>query len=378
MIIGYHKPISKLNNARQGLNAIYKNGENDLYPLFVQNAILGSPTGSLAHKQHAKYIAGQLGIDDILINKRTEEMLSTFVQAGAAALSMHGGFFVHVNYRIDSETGGFKVNEATILDNVKSRINKEDDRGNWSKLYHDDFTKTKGRWSSTDKNWYYRYTKEPSAIWKQIENDAKLLKIDITTDEGKAQALRSYRGQVRYVKATSEWPYTTAPADSVLYDCISEYFISQYTFSQTANGFADRQMLFIKKGSPDDQQLIEEDIGSWIGVDNSGGIYVQFVDDTDDIDKIVKSVKLESTFNDKMFDQTERSLSRKILGAFDNLPEVLVYSGDNALFGTNPETFENAKKFYNENTRYLRELLNRTLSDTLGIELNLKGIVDGA
>ena len=65
-------------------------------------------------------------------------------------------------------------------------------------------------------------------------------------------------------------------------------------------------------------------------------------------------------------------------GAADNLPKVLVYSGDGALFGTNPETFENAKIFYNENTRYLRDLLSRTLSDTLNIDLNLRGITDAA
>ena len=134
--------------------------------------------------------------------------------------------------------------------------------------------------------------------------------------------------------------------------------------------------MFLKKGTGDENDEIEKDIEGWVGVDNSGGVYVQFVDDTDDIEKMVKSVKLESSFNDKMFEKTETSLSRKILGAFDNLPQILVYSGDGALFGTNPETFENAKIFYNENTHYLRELVSRTLSDTLDIQLDLKGITD--
>lgn len=378
MIIGYHKPISELDNKRQGLNAIYKNGANGLYPLFTENAILGSPTGSLAHKMHSRYIAGLISVEDKVVNYRTEEMLSTLVQASAAAISMHGGYFIHIDYGFNPETGQFFPKDPTILDNKKCVINKDDDRGNWTKVFYDDFTLTNGRFKPTNTNWYYRYNPDTSVILKQIKNDAKDNGIDLSTDEGKIKALGSYRGQVRYVKSTSDWPYTISPFDSVLYDCVSEYFISKYVYAQTANGFADRQMLFIKRGTEDENYDMERDINGWLGVDNSGGIYVQFVDDTDDIDKHAKSIKLESTFDDKMFEKTEESLSKKILGAADNLPKVLVYSGDGALFGTNPETFENAKIFYNENTRYLRDLLSRTLSDTLNIDLNLRGITDAA
>src|SRR5690554_241729 len=378
MILGYQKPISELVNKRAGLNAIYKNGANDLYPLFTQNAILGSATGSLAHKMHTRYIAGKLGIQDRVINTRSEEMLSTLVQATAAAISMHGRYFIHVNYKYNPETDKFEPKQPTILDNIKCRLNAEDDRGNWSKVFYDDFTKKSGRFKPTNSNWYYRYDPSTSAIKKQIENDAREGGIDLSTPEGIESALLNFRGQVRYVKSTSDWPYTISSADSVLYDCVSEYFISKYVYAQTANGFADKQMLFMKKGTGEENDEVEEDIASWVGIDNSGGVYVQFVDDTDDIEKMVKSVKLESSFNDKMFEKTESSLSEKILGAFDNLPKVLVYSGDGALFGTNPETFENAKIFYNENTRYLRDLLSRTLSDTLNIDLNLRGITDAA
>lgn len=375
-VIGYQKPVSELVNKRAGLNAIYKNGANDLYPLFTENAILGSATGSLAHKMHTRYIAGVLGIGDKIINSRSEEMLSTLVQAAAAAISMHGGYFIHVQYKYDPETDEFVPTQPTILDNKKCRLNAEDDRGNWSKVFYDDFTKKSGRFKPSNSNWYYRYNPTSSAIKKQIKNDARESGIDLSTPEGIDSALLNYRGQVRYVKSTSDWPYTISPADSVLYDCVSEYFISRYVYAQTANGFADKQMLFLKKGTGEENDEVEKDIEGWVGIDNSGGVYVQFVDDTDDIEKMVKAVKLESSFNDEMFAKTETSLSRKILGAFDNLPEVLVYSGDGALFGTNPETFENAKKFYNENTRYLRELVSRTLSDTLDIEIGLKGITD--
>ena len=378
MILGYNKPISELDNKRSGLNAIFKNGVNDLYPLFTENSILGSATASLAHKMHTRYIAGVLGIKDILVNRRSGELLSTLSQAAAAAVSMHGGYFIHVNYGYDVETEKFFPKEPTILDNKKARLSNVDDRDNWAKVYYADFTKTSGSFKKTKKNWYYRYDPTHSVILKQIKNDAKENEVDLSTPEGISEAIMGFRGQVRYVKSTTDIPYTISPADSVLYDCVSEFFISKYVYAQTANGFADKQMVFLKKGTGDENKEVEKDIESWVGIDNSGGIYVQFVDDTDDIDKMVKSVELKSSFNDKMFEKTEQSLSRKILGAFDNLPHVLVYSGDGALFGTNPETFENAKKFFNENTRYLRDLVSRTLSDTIGIDLKIKGIYDAA
>lgn len=253
-------------------------------------------------------------------------------------------------------------------------MNKEDDDGNWSKVFYDDFTQTSGLFQQTKKNWYYRYNTDTSVIMKQIKNDAKELDIDLTTDDGIRQALLSYRGQVRYVKTTNDVPYTISPVDSVLYDCVSEFFISKYLYAQTANGFAGKQLIFIKKGAEDEFEEQKRDLDDWIGIDNAGGIYAQWVDEVEDIKKLVNTVKLESTFDDKMLDKTSDHLRDKILGAFDNLPKVLVNAGDGALFGTNPETFENARKFYDSNTTYLRELLNTTLSETLGYDLQLTAL----
>lgn len=373
-LVGYKPPIAELKNKRSGLDAIYINGENDLYPYFVVNSIDGSPTASLAHRMHARYIAGVLNVEDYVINTRTGDTLSMLIRESAKDFSAHSGFFIHINYGYDTETEEFFPKNPTILQYEKCRLNKEDDAGYWSKVFFDDFFKIKGGFNSKDADWYYRYNPTKSAIIKQIQKDSK--DEDLSTPEGVENALRNYRGQVAYVKATYERPYTRSMADSVLYDCVSEYFISQYFYQQTANGFSGKILLLVRKTETEEERDLYEDVQDWIGLDNSGGIYLLEVDDTEDVDKVLKQVTIQSIFNGDDYKYTEKSLRTKILGAFDNLPEVLVYAGEGALFGTNPELYENAQKFYDSNTQYLRELLQSKLTEILKIDFELKGITE--
>lgn len=365
--IKFKKPLSLLKNEKEGLNAIYMNGHNDLYPYHVEKAINESSTASLAHRMHYKYIAGILGIEDFVVNNITGDTLSLLRTAAAVDLSYHNGFFIHINYAFDVETDSFKPVNPTILNYPDCRLNKQDDKGYWSKVFVDDFSKTTGKFNSKKTGkWYYRYNPDKSVIIKQIKKDAEINEI-----EDVEEALRSYRGQVAYVKATAERPYTTSIADAVLNDCVSEAYISQYVNAQTVNGFAGKAVAFIRAGDDEEENEAIEMVQNWIGTDNSGGIYVQTVDDTDDVEKMLKVVNFQGTFDDKMFEKTERSLRKKILGAFDNLPEILVYSGEGAMFGSNPETYVNAQKFYSNNTQELRELLNNSFLRILGIDMKL-------
>lgn len=375
-LIEFKKPLNLIKNKRKGLNAIYMNGDNDLYPYYVEDAINESPTASLAHRMHYKYIAGKLGIKDFEINRITGERISALRTAAAVDLSYHNGFFLHVNYGYDIESEEFYPTNPTVLNYPDCRINKEDDEKYWSKVFVSDFTKTSGIFDTKKQDWYYRYNPEKSVIIKQIKRDAKENEISLDSPEGIKEALRLYRGQVIYVKASTERPYTTSIAHAVLKDCISETYISKYINAQTVNGFAGKVVVFIKAGDDEEEQEAVEMVQKWIGTDNSGGIYVQAVDNTDNLEEIMKVVKFEGSFNDKMFEKTEKSLQNKILGAFDNIPKVLVYSGDGALFGANPETFVNAQKFYSSNTEELRTLLNDSFLEVLGIDMKLVSRTD--
>lgn len=370
-LIGYSKPLNKIANPRAGLDSIYLYGSNNLYPYYVKNAILGSPTASLAHRAHKNNIAKGVNIKDFVINKRKDILLSSLNDSASVDTSMFGGFYIHLNYEWDISKEKFIPVNPTILPFEDCRINKEDDAGNFSKVFVDNFLDAKRGMFKPDKvDWYYKYNPDNSVILKQIKKDADKKGLDLSTDEGKKEALRGFRGQVRFCNSTSEFPYPTSIADSVLGDCLSEYFISRYTYGQTVNGFMGKVVAFLKEGDSEENKEFEDDLVDWLSTDGANGIYVQTIQNVDDIDKVLVIKNFESNFNDELFKETTERLRDNILGAFDNLPKILVYSGDGALFGTNPETWKNAEQYFYKNTEYLRDWKNRMLSDTLNLNLD--------
>ena len=372
-VIGYRKPINKLQNKQSGLSAVWTNGANNLYPLYVQNSIDGSPTGSRAHKMHVDYIVGELSIPDVLVNAKKEYYLSNILFSAGSDLSAQGGFYIHRNLKW--EVDKFVTDDTSIIPFENARINKEDDHGFYSKIYVSDKFSSYG-WHSfkeKDLDFYYRFTNKQSEIKYQIEDYAKKNGIDTTTEEGLLKAVQSFPGQIRFVNDSVEFPYPSSPVASVLPDMESEYAISHYTNEQSINGFMGKVVAFVMEDDGSTDEDASNKLEQWLGTEGSGGIFVQMMKNTDDPDKLIVIKKFESNFDDKLFEVTCKRLRQNILGAFDNLPEILIYAGDGALFGTNPETFENARKFYSSNTRKKRQFLNKVISETLGIEFELKG-----
>jgi len=59
------------------------------------------------------------------------------------------------------------------------------------------------------------------------------------------------------------------------------------------------------------------------------------------------------------------------MGAFNNIPEILVSAGTGALFGPNSETYKEAKKFYWEQNETERFKLEKTLEKLLGFRIDI-------
>lgn len=128
-VVGYRKPLYSLENEQSGLDAIYTNGSNNLYPYYVRNSVDGSATASMAHDRHKQYIAGKLDSDDIIVNEKKELFLSDIIDDSANDLSIQNGFFVHVNYSIDLELKTVQPIRPSVIPYENCRISKEDEVG---------------------------------------------------------------------------------------------------------------------------------------------------------------------------------------------------------------------------------------------------------
>jgi len=374
-VIGYRKPLYKLDNKQSGLDAIYNNGANNLYPYYVSNSVDGSSTGSMAHDRHSQYISGILLENDIEVNAKKELYLSDIISSAAEDLSIQNGFYIHVNISLDIEKQEVNPVRPSIIPFENCRISKEDDFGYWSRVFvSDNFFQKKALFHKTDDyKSYYRYNKRYEAVLSQVKDWQS--KKELETFE---EALRSFPGQVRFVKYTNEFPYPTSQQKAVLRDMESEFYISEYTNEQTINGFMGKVVVFVLQDDYESDNEFKKinSLEGWLGTDGSGGMFVQSMKNTDDPDKLLVVKQFKSQFDDKMFALTEKRLKRNIIGAFDNLPEALISAGDGVMFGTNPETFENLKNFYDENTKPKRDFLHKKIMDTLKISYEYRGIVE--
>lgn len=368
---------------------IYLRDSDNLYPLRIEKVINNSKTGRRCSNLMAKFILGK-GVDpsvDLIVNKRGEK-LNAIAKKAAKSISTHYGVFFHIDWSIDVENSvnefNFKKSGIKVLDYVSMAKSKEDSDSFPGKFY---FLKMNAKGdafenASKDNLWYYPYNPDKKVILSQMRNDCRLKKIEKPTIQ---QLVQNYRGQVYYLNQTPEYHYALPIWDSVYDDMDSEYRISRYTNVQTRTGWMGKTVVkkFADDAEEDDErkpndQSFNETLKKNLGAENSADVLVIDipVNAAEDVDKAFKVDQLKAQYDDKLFNGTIRNLRDSIMGAFNNVPEILVYAGTGALFGPNSETYIEAKKFYWEQNEWERQDLESALTELTGIQVSFLPIVN--
>jgi hypothetical protein len=337
-------------------DAVYWNGENNLYPNEIELAILNSPTASLASKLMAKFIAGKgvIGNNDT-VNSAKNYKLTDIIKLSSYNISKQNGVYFHIGYNIDESLKLQPV--LDVLDYVKCRKAKENSEGNEGKFYYKDFTSVKSMFAKKSKEkWFYPFSKDENVIIAQIKADYK----GEETDDLSVM-LPYYRGQVYYMNLTPEFKYALSPFDSVYNDMDTEFRKGMYVNRQFRTGFLGKTYVITSGLDEEDEEIVKSDVQKWLGSENIGGVYHLSVGVTEDIDKIFKVGQVKAEFDEKMFSETVKDLRDNIIGAANNAPKQLIKS-DDTLFGANSETYLEQKKFYDEQTEEERSKLEQTIT----------------
>ena len=125
------------------------------------------------------------------------------------------------------------------------------------------------------------------------------------------------------------------------------------------------------------EKQVKTDIGSWLGSENSGSIYHLSVEQIENLDNVLKVIQLKPQFDDKLYVEADKRITRNILAAANNLPKALIYDSDGSLFGTNADTYREMKLFYQEQTQKERVIIEKTLTK-LGFPTKIIPIVEEA
>lgn len=359
---------------------VYWNGEDNQYPSEIRRVVANSPTASRASKVMAKYIGGK-GVRsegktesevDIIVNDRKNYKLSNVASFIANNLSEQGGCWIWVGYGFNDDAQ-LVPKQLDVLNYEKCRKQKEDDAGYDGRIYYKDFCEKKThRGKKTEDKWYYPFNSNPDVVKAQIKADYDG---EIVTDQDFLTALKHYRGQVYYLNLTPQYEYAVAPVDSVYNDADSEYRISLYTNMQVRSGFLGKTAVLTQGLEEEQEEDIKKDILNWLGSENSDSVYFMSVASADKLDEVLKVIQVKGQYDEKMFTETNTRLRKNILGAFNNIPEPLLFAGEGALFGTNAYTYEQMKLFYSEQTEDERWKLSEALT-FLGFPCEIKPIVE--
>lgn len=352
---------------------------DNLYPLRIERIINNSPTARRCSHMMSKFIAGKGVGGDFIVNKKGET-LDDIVEQSADCIAEQYGVYFLVKYGFDTETlDTLKITDIEVLDYVRMAKSKEDDDGFQGKFYQLEMEEKGGGFKKVSEKtkWYYPFNKDMKVILAQMRNDCKLNKIENPNGEN---LIRHYRGQIYYLNLTPKYQYALPLVDTVYNDCDTEYRLSVYNNTQTRKGFLGQTVVVKFKddeAEPNErspQDSFNDYIKNSLGAENSANVLVVDVQmgGTDDLNKAFVVKQLEPQFDDKLFAGLEKSLEKKIMKAFNNIPEALVNGGDGALFSTNAETYEQMKTFYWQQNDKERSKLERALK-LFGFDVKIKG-----
>lgn len=357
---------------------IYLRDTDNLYPLRMEKVINNSPTGRRAANMMAKFIVGN-GVDGNVVINSKGETVNDIADLAAGEISSNYGVFFHLDWTFDTEGTEvkFKKSNVRVLDSVYMALSKEDDDGFAGKVYKLPLQEKKNLFGKSDSKgakWYYPFNEDPKVIRAQMKNDCLIKGIE---NPDTIQMLENYRGQVYYLNLTPKYHYALPPWDSVYDDMDTEYRISRYNNKQARTGWLGKTV--VKKFADDeDDEEFNKVLKENLGAENSADVMVISVPvaSGDDIDKLFKIDQVKAQFDDKLFDSTKKSLRENITGAFNNIPEALVFAGSGALFGTSADTYTEMKKFYWEQNEYERFKLEKAMTKLLDMEINFLPIIE--
>ena len=356
---------------------IYSRDADNLYPLRMEKIINSSPTGRRCANLMAKYIGGNGNEINFPIGKG--KYINDIIRSSSTEIAYHNGVYFRLRYVIDQEASMeaqdliFKSGSVEVMDGVIMAKSKEDDNAADGKFYALPDNGAGGIVSDDVSRWFYPFNQDPKAIAYQMHNDCKIKGIKDPTPE---DLIQNYRGQIFYLNLTPKFVYALPVGDMVYNDMDTEHRISIYNNTQTRQGFLGKTQI-TKFGDPDDEtDDFDDEVKTFLGAENSSSVLIVDIPQgvNVDLDKAFMVNQLKPQFDDKLFDTTIKTCRVNIMGAFNNIPEALVFASS-SMFSPTAETINELKRFYWEQNEAERSALEQTLR-LFGYDVNILPLVE--
>lgn len=351
------------------------NGYNNLYPDEVDAVIYNSPTARRSSQVKTGFIVGsKITIDgaDFDPSKARyfnfkKHTIQDLVNESAASVTRQRGVFVWVGKQLKG--GKIANGDMEVLDFKTCRIGVADANDGPGKIYVKDWSKKEDAIKNKTR-FFYPYSDNEDVIIAQMRADYKLRK-NPKKEPGLEDLIGNFRGQIFYLNLDKALVYPNSQVDGGVYnECDTEYRITVHTNGEVRSGFLGKVCVLTNGIKGEIADKIAKDIKNWLGSENSAGMYHLDIEQTDDLEKVLKIIQVKPQYDEKVFIETSKRIKSTIFGAFNNIPEQLVTSSGSALFGTQEGTYEKMVKFYNNQTATERREIIQ-MFNTLGVVIDI-------
>ncbi len=312
---------------------VYFNGEDNLYPLLVENIIDASPTATQCAWLYESFIGGGgfekdfTGVD-LSENDIYEYSPNDLLVDVAESISRHQGVFIHVNYN-----ALFQTEDFSVIPFDECRLGKKD-----SKDYIGKIVISKEGWGRELKKDKLividTFNPRPEVIQAQVEA---------------AGGWKKYKGQVLFYSLQPKRMYPKSLIDTAYLFADTEYQMGLYYNSTTKRGFNDAKLVRHKKfENLQDETAFYNNLKSLMGTENSSSIMTVEDDwDSENQEGNIKVESLSSNVKAEKYAHFESASANYIRKAFKNIPPQLVDYVAGKLGNTSGEDLIKAQSIYN-------------------------------
>jgi len=333
---------------------IYANGSDNDYPERVKRVINNSITAKSSAEQLSSYLIGEgfnLG-NETVVNRFKDLDRYDVLKSACENASIQKGFYIHVNYTIEGV-----VDYVDIIPYEKIRSLKKDDLGfDGGYVYKENWAKEKSfSFKKSESKYFYTYNRNIDVINKQRIKDAG--------NNADIQSLKSkYRGQLLFVNLEPNTIYPLSFIDPCYNDADTEFRISLLRNKKTRTGFVEANVFIVR----DEETLTVDQIKGLYGSENQGNALYVVADTLDPGQKLEDAIHVQtikSDINKDLFADWVKDIKNNIRNSFCRIPQILVESGDGALFGANADAMGKAHNSYNNSTAKYRKIIEKAFRE---------------
>lgn len=312
---------------------IYHNGDDNLYPLVVENLYKRSPTAKRAANMQANFLSGggfTQDFGDIVISRYNNKEVTpnSLLFQSVIQASKQEGFFIHVQYNSNLKPISYKSIPYNLC-----RVGKQDDD-----LYS-------GKIVISPKGWGRYVKKEDVKAYDVFNDNLKVVQEQVKKSGG----IQKYLGQIMYFKFDDEGIYSESLIDPVAAYCNTEYKMGLFFDSMVSNGFTDITVAYHKEtDNPQDVVDLKNNLHEVKGIQNANKTIMMQSSWLNDPEKdgnvVIK--KIETDIKPDRYKYFDEASEEKIISAHE-IPLQLIKLVSGKLGATSGEDLKMWQAIYN-------------------------------